>query len=125
MVVTDRRLIFARQTKEMMNQDVNNARQQAKQAGKGFFGQIGAQMSTRSGDKYLGVAPAVIMNENPQNFDIDLAQVKKIDVRSGDSEDNTPDTMRVETIDQKYNFTISNAYGVSRELKQFLGAKVK
>jgi hypothetical protein len=125
MVVTDRRLIFARQTKEMQSADVNNARERAKQEGKGFFGQIGAQMGTRSGDKYLAIAPNLILTENAQNFSIDLNQVTKIATYHADFEDNSPDTMEVITPGQKYKFNIQNAYNVERELKQFLGQKVK
>lgn len=125
MVVTDRRLIFARQTKEMQSADVNRAREQAKQAGKGVFGQIGAQMGTRHGDKYLSVAPDLILRENPQNFAIDLNQVTKIATYHADFEDNSPDTMEVITPGQKYKFNIQNAYNVERELKQYLGQKVK
>lgn len=125
MVITGKRLIFALQTKEMQTNDVNQARQAAKQQGKNFFGQIGAQMSTRTGEKYMGVAPEAILAENPKNFTIDLGQVVKVSVFRGDSEDNSPDSLEIKTTNEKMKFTISNAYGVEKQLKQVLGAKVK
>lgn len=124
LVITNQRLIFALQTKEMQSQDVKNAREQAKQQGKGFFGQVGAQMSTRSGDKYLGFAPHLILAENPQNFAVDLAEVVKISTYHADIEDNAPDTLEIKTIAQNMKFSISNAYNVEKQLKAVLGAKV-
>ncbi|HOW91809.1 MAG TPA: zinc ribbon domain-containing protein [Anaerolineaceae bacterium] len=125
MVISSKRLIFALQTKEMQMNDVNQARQEAKQQGKNFFGQIGAQMSTRTGEKYMGVAPESILAENPKNFSVDLSQVVKVSVFHGDSEDNSPDSMEIKTTSEKMKFIISNAYGVEKQLKQVLGAKVK
>ncbi len=125
MVITGKRLIFALQTKEMQMNDVNQARQEAKQQGKNFFGQIGAQMSTRTGEKYIRVAPDSILSENLKNFSIDLGQVVKVSVFHGDSEDNTPDSLEIKTSTEKMKFTISNAYAVEKQLKQVLGSKVK
>lgn len=125
MVITDKRLIFALQTKEMQTNDVNQARQEAKKQGKNLFGQIGAQMSTRTGEKYMGVAPDSILAENPKNFSVDLSQVVKVSVFHGDSEDNSPDSMEIKTTSEKMKFIISNAFGVEKQLKQVLGAKVK
>ena len=125
LVITGKRLIFALQTKDMQTNDVNQARLEAKQQGKNFFGQIGAQMSTRTGEKYLGVAPDSILSENPKNFTVDLGQVVKVSVFHGDSEDNTPDSLEIKTSTEKMKFTISNAYSVEKQLKQVLGSKVK
>lgn len=125
LVITDKRLIFAHQTTEMQKNDVNQAREVARQQGKGFFGQVGAQMSTRYGDKYMGMTPPLILSENPDNFAINHDQVVKISVFHGDFEDNTPDSMEIKTVTEKHKFTISNAYNVEKQLKQVLGSKVK
>lgn len=45
MIVTPQRLILLPITKEEMNEAVQTAREQARAAGKGFFGQWGAQMA--------------------------------------------------------------------------------
>lgn len=125
MVITNQRLLFALQTKEMQDQDVKSARDQAKQQGKGFLGQVGAQLSTRSGDKYLGISPHFILAEHPQNFAIDLAEVVKISTYRADFEENEPDTMEVISSTQKLKFFISNAYTVEKQLKAVLGSKVR
>jgi len=124
MVITNMRLIFALQTKEMQAQDVKNAREQAKQQGKGLFGQVGAQMSTHSGEKYLGCAPHLILAENPQNFAINLTELVEISAYRADFEENTPDTLELTTTTQYLKFFISNAYNVEKQLKAVLGAKV-
>ncbi len=125
LVVTSTRLIFALQTKEMQAADVNAARQQAKAEGKKLLGQIGAQMATRSGDKYLSWQPDAILAETPQNFMIPLTELMVIETYSGDFEDNAPDTMVVKTLSDKLQFTINNALGVQRQLKSVLGNRVK
>ena len=125
MVLTDQRLIFALQTSEMQKADVNSARQAAKAQGKGFFGQVGAQMSTRSGQKYLSYAPDMILAENPQNFEIPLSQLKVIETYNGNFDDNEPDSMIVKTFSNKLTFVISSAHAVRGELKPFLGSRVK
>ncbi len=124
LAITGKRLVFALQTKEMQNRDVAGAREEAKQQGKNFFGQIGAQMSTRSGEKYLGMSPDLILAENPQNFAINLEDVLKISIYHGDFEDNSPDSMEIKTISQKLKFNISNYYNVEKQLKAVLGSKV-
>jgi hypothetical protein len=125
MVVTNERLIFALQTKEMQKQDVVDARDAAKQQGKGFFGQVGAQMSTRSGQKYLSWNPNAIVAENPENFQIPLNQLKVIETYNGDFDENEPDSMVVKTFSDKLNFNITSAHSVRGDLKPFLGSRVK
>lgn len=125
MVITDKRLIFALQTKEMQTEDVKKAKDEAKQKGGNFLKQIGAQMSTRYGDKYMGASPDLILAENPQNFTIDLNQVVKVSTFHGDFEDNSPDTLEIKTTTQKLKFNISNHYSVDKQLKEVLGSKVR
>ena len=125
LVITDKRLIFALQTKEEQASDVKQAREQAKKEGKNLLGQIGAQMATRSGEKYLNGTPELIMAENPKNFAIDLNHVVKVSVFHGDFDDNAPDSLEIKTLTQKLKFTISNAYAVQKQLKSVLGSKVR
>lgn len=124
MVITDKRLIFALQTKEMQSEDVKKAKDEAKQKGGNFLKQIGAQMSTRSGDKYMGTSPDQILMENPKNFAVDLNQVVKVSTFHGDFEDNSPDSLEIKTTTQKLKFNISNYYSVDKQLKEALGSKV-
>lgn len=124
MVITEKRLILALQTREDQANDVKKAREKAKQEGKNLLGQIGAQMATRSGEKYLNTSPDLILRENPKNFAFSFDDIIKVSVFSGDSEDNSPDSMEIKTAAQKMKFTITNAYHVEKQLKQVLGSKV-
>lgn len=125
LAITEKRLIFARQTKEMQAEDVQRAREKAKQQGKNLLGQIGAQISTGSGEKYLEMPPDLILNENPQNFAIPLEEVTRINTYHADFDDNSPDTMDVITLSGKWKFQISNYYKVQQQLKEVLGPKVR
>ncbi len=82
-------------------------------------------MSTRSGEKYLGASPDLVLAENPKNFAINLDEIIKINVYHGDFEDKTPDSLEIKTTTQKLKFTISNAFSVEKQLKQVLGSKVR
>jgi predicted component of type VI protein secretion system len=109
----------------MQAADVQRAREQAKQQGKNLLGQIGAQLSTGSGEKYLDMSPELIMNETPQNFAIPLEEVTRINTYHADFEDNSPDMMEVITLSKKWKFQISNYYKVQQQLKEVLGTKVR
>ncbi len=125
MVITEKRLIFARQTKEMQTADAQRAREKAKQQGKNLLGQIGAQISTGSGEKYLVMAPDLILSENPQNFAIPLDEVIRINTYHAGFDDNSPDTMEVITPLGNWKFQIANYYKVQQQLKEVLGSKVR
>ncbi len=125
MVITDKRLVFALQTKQDQADDVKKAREKAKQEGRNLLGQIGAQMATRSGEKYMGASPELILVENPQNFAISHDEIVKVIVFHGDFEENSPDSIEIRTTTQKMKFTVSNAYGVEKQLKAVLGARVR
>lgn len=125
LVITEKRLIFARQTKEMQAEDIQNAREKAKQQGKNLLGQIGAQISTGSGEKYLKMAPESIISEHPQNFAIPMEEITRINTYHAGLDDNSPDTMEVITPSGKWKFQTSNYYKVQQQLKEVLGPKVR
>jgi hypothetical protein len=71
-VVTTERLIFAQLTADMINQAAQQAREQAKAEGKGFFGAWGDQLKATFGftKKYQDMPHAMILQETPGNFAI-------------------------------------------------------
>ncbi len=77
LVLTNYRTIFAIQTNQMMQNQVRQARDQAKQQGKGFFGQWGAQFSAAS-SYYLQQPPQAILAEQPGNFFIPNNQLRSV-----------------------------------------------
>jgi hypothetical protein len=88
LVVTDRRLIGAKVTGDLLKQIIEEARAQAKSAGKGFFGQWGAQIgaSASLGRRYSGMAPEAILAETPGNWALYPPQVRAIHVSRHDRE---------------------------------------
>ncbi len=81
-IVTRRRMIFAVMTNEMLSQA-------AKQAGKegGFLGGMlnAATVGYTFYKRYLTMPPDAALAENPQNFAVELSQVRKIKI-SGEKE---------------------------------------
>jgi hypothetical protein len=90
-VVTNYRLILAQLTKQMINESVTNARNQAKAQGKGYMGQVSSQMREYSSGyitRFLRMTPALILSETPGNFELSNASIAEIRVRlSGSSMD--------------------------------------
>lgn len=89
MVATESRAIFAHITKDMVNQAVKDAQEKAKAEGKGFFGQWGAQLNTSFfyTQKYRQMSPEAVMREQPDNFAINLGDVRKVNVWQRTSSD--------------------------------------
>jgi len=119
-VVTERRMIFAIMTTEMIKEE-------AKKAGKkgglaGIFNAVTAGYSLYK--RYLDMAPEAALKENPQNFFVDLNRIKKVKVKEGRNltrgigvpryEDSH---LEVETAGEKYKFTVPhNFIGTAREV---------
>ena len=84
-IVTQRRMIFAVMTNDMVNQA-------AKQAGKegGFFGGIinAATIGYTFYKRYLTMLPDAALAENTQNFAVELSQVRKIKITGEKEVDN-------------------------------------
>jgi hypothetical protein len=76
-IVTRRRMIFAVMTNDMINQA-------AKQAGKegGFFGGMlnAATVGYTFYKRYLTMPPDAALAETPQNFAVELSQIRKIKI---------------------------------------------
>lgn len=121
LVLTGERMIFALQTPEMQKRDAAAAQGSAR----GFFGKIGAGMSSRKGEKYLALAPAAILSEVEGNFAIPYADLTRVEIYPGDFEDNAPDTMKILTTTGKHEFQIQNHFQVKKQLQAVLGNKVK
>ena len=77
-VITNRRLIFARQTNDMMVAERQQAKDAAKAQGKGFFGQWGAIAFSSNGTRYFNMPAEVIAGEHPDNFSYSLQQIYSV-----------------------------------------------
>ena len=83
-VVTDHRLIVAQLTKQMINESVTNARNEAKAQGKGYMGQISGQMREFSSGyttRFLSMTPSSILYETPGNFEMVNGSISEIKLR--------------------------------------------
>jgi hypothetical protein len=118
-VFTNLRIIFAFQTTRMMQENVRQARQQAEQEGKGFFGKWGAQLGANSGKQYQQVPPQQILAETPNNFAIHREHLRSIRMREDYSAEDSPSTytMEFDTVAGKHKFKFGHLN--MRDLKKF------
>jgi hypothetical protein len=118
-VVTSHRLIFARQTNQMMQANIRHAREAAKQEGKGFFGQWGAQLGANMGNHYLGWPPQNILGEHPDNWFLFNNQVRSARLKSqGDEDEAVSYQLELKTSSGKFQFTFQ--FLKMREAKNLL-----
>jgi len=82
LVFTDRRLILAEATKELVNAETERARAAAKEKGGGSFSQWSAQLKSgfSFGAHYVGTDPLAILAESPGNSALGLGDVRTIKI---------------------------------------------
>lgn len=131
-ICTDERTIFAQFTGQMMKDAVKEARDKAKEEGKGFFGQWGAQMSSTSNyhNRYWETAPADILAETEGNFDLSHAQLDKLKakkkVEHDDDSFEVKTELQFESGKNKYKFMIdSYSKDAIEELRKVYAEKVQ
>ncbi|MBN1260902.1 MAG: zinc ribbon domain-containing protein [Anaerolineae bacterium] len=133
LVVTPGRLIFAAMSQQLMNQAVATARSEAKGQGKGFFGQVAAQMSWLGVvcREYESMPVDAILTRYPGSFFIPNNQIRKIKLRAGytdnDGQQLSKPEMVVEAASGKHKFTLvtMSPGEAKRILKQTLGGIVR
>ena len=134
LVVTDRRLIFAELTGQMMKDAVNEARTSADNEGKGFFGRWKetATSQQRIYDRYHQIMPDAIITENPDNFALENRDINKVRINTGafyhEQGQKDSDQMYIHTAGGKYKFTFQydNTSGQAKKLlRQVLGNCVR
>jgi hypothetical protein len=127
-VVTHARLIFAELTGKVQQESAQQAKEQAKAQGKGFFGQWGAVIGSGSGQRYLQMHPQAILDETPGNFFLFNNQVLSARVwSSSDADDNTTYYLEIKTAADKLKFEFQSLdeRGVRELLRSTLGGIVK
>lgn len=129
LVVTSQRIIFATLTNQMMKDEAQNAVDKAKSEGKGLLGRTAAVWGSRSSlwQKYLTMPVEQILSEHPENTALPLSQIKSARIHHGDIEDNSPDTLAIDSTSGKMNFDLRNANSndVRTLLKQVLGNRMR
>jgi hypothetical protein len=127
LVLTNYRVIFALQTNQMLQEQVRQARAEAKGDGKGFFGQWGAQLSAGS-TYYQHKAPEAILAEQPGNFFIPHTQLRTVKFHVIHGGDESQDDYRLdfEAVTGKVSvmFSMIDQKKAKQALTQVLGDKV-
>jgi len=130
LVVTAQRLVFARVTEKMIQEAAMQAKQAARGQGKGFMGQWGAVIGAREAvcKRYWKMSVESILAEHPESFAVPLQQVREIRAKSeSDADDNTTETLEIQTTTSKLRFTLAGASAGSarKTLKSILGDLVR
>jgi hypothetical protein len=111
LVATPARLIFAMVTKQMMKEAVVTARNEAKGRGKGFLGQVAAQMGWQNviGRQYGTMPVDAILTRYPGSFAVPNAQVTQIYFHKSSMDDDGgsyPARMIVQTTGSELEFSL-------------------
>ena len=127
LVLTNYRVIFAMQTNQMLQEQVRLVRAEAKEEGKGFFGQWGAQLSASS-KYYQQKPPEAILAEQPGNFFIPHNQLGAVKFHVIRGADDSRDEYRLDfeaaTGKVSVLFTMIDQKKAKQALTQVLGERV-
>lgn len=129
-VATTQRMIFAQMTSEMLNAAAQQARDQAKTEGKGFFGQWSEQLKSTFGytKRYLTMPPQAILAETPGNFALNHETVREVKVKlKGANQPNQRREFEVEfrSGSGTYEFKMNENSEFTDLLKRVYGDRVK
>ncbi len=120
LVLTNARILVAKQTSELRKENARVAKEFAKQSGEGFFGQWGAVMGSKSSQRYLQMSPQAILNETAGNYFILNQQIRSVRLK----ENHDPETAQseVKLILESTNGKMELIYtqASKKELKQAL-----
>jgi len=122
MIVTPSNLVFAYLSPQLQKTAVQQAREQAKQRGKGFFGQWGAQLAWMSvlHDQYRKMSMEAILSQYPGSFVIPRNQIQKVRFKDQYDQESGNRTQEIilRTAGGKYRFKL--LAGNMRAVKQLL-----
>jgi hypothetical protein len=131
LIVTDERLVLAEMTKQLMNQAVKEANAEVKRQGKGWLGQIAAQMGWmgRLAQRYQAMPVEAALRERPDNFFILNSHVRRASLNDDHDDDSGKTTVKltIEANSGKHGFQLVGIQvGEARSiLQQALGAAVR
>jgi hypothetical protein len=119
-------------TGDMVKQAVQQARDQAKAEGKGFFGQWQEQLHASFGyaQRYLTMAPPAILAENPGNYAVDNSTVREVKIKlkeimNGGNVQSREFEMEVHSASGKVEFKMDERNEYVDLLKRVYGDRVK
>lgn len=130
LVVTDRRMILARLTTEMLNAAYKEAAERAKAEGKGFLEQMAHQMSVafQYCQKYETMPPEFAIAETKGNVAIENVRITAVDMKDKPTHKGSMEyhefIMTVKSADGKFEFYIGEDERFINILKAAYGDKV-
>ena len=131
LLITPQRLLFAAVTTEQQKWAADQAKENARQQGKGFLKQWGAVITSMNFlvDTYRAMPVSQILAHHPDNFYIDLGQIQQVKTKvNWDMDDpNTPDEVEIRYSGGKEKFDLAgcSAGDIKKALKPVLGNRVK
>jgi len=129
LVLTNLRILLAEQTSEIMKESARQAKEAAKQNGKGFFGQWGAVMGSSGSQRYLQMHPQSILNETTGNYFIANNQVRAVRIKENYDPENGRSEVKLtlDTVNSKVEliYTQTNKKEIKQALQQTLGNLVR
>jgi hypothetical protein len=128
LVLTNLRILFARQTSEIMQENSRRAKEEARQNGKGFFSQWGAVIGSSSSQRYLQMQPQNILNEANGNYFIFNNQIRSVKVQEISEPDQRSEIrLTLDTVSEKLEltYTQSTDHEIKQILRQTLGNLVR
>lgn len=130
-VLTSQRLIFAQLTSEMITAAAQQARDQAKAEGKGFFGQWANQLKNTFGftNRYLTMAPEAVLAETAGNFALDNNTISEIKIHQKGQQDenysNREFEAEIKTSQGTFKYRMDENTEFTDLLKRVYGERVK
>jgi hypothetical protein len=131
LLITPRRLVFAVITAEQQKWAAEQAKENARQQGKGFLKQWGAAVTSINflADTYRAMPVPQTLSHHPDNFYIDLSQIERVKTKFNWDIDapNTPDEVEIRYAGGKLKFELAGcgARDVKEALRPLLGSRVK
>lgn len=139
LVFTNRRMLGALITEEMVKAEADHAAQAAREAGSGTLKRLWntAMAGTNIYKRYPSMTPEQILAENPENLSVELSQIESVKARSAiigvvgtvGNDTNDPDTLTIRTNVEKMEFQLKAGSISAREavriLRPILGDRVK
>ena len=129
LVITDRRLIFAQVTNELLKQEREKV---VGNSGGGLMSKWKASMSSHFNfhERYYNMNPDSALQENPENYQISPEQIRSIKLNSSQAWSNDgkqkPNKMVIKWSGgkNKYNFNKVSTGEVKKTLRPLLGSKL-
>ncbi len=131
LIATPHRLVLAFVPQQMMNEAINIARNEAKAEGKGWLGQVGAQMGWLNVicRRYQSMTVDAILAQTPGSFFIALPTIRRVRFNDVYDQDNhhSGTELVIESTGGKHKFKLvgMSTRDARNVLKQVLGGIVK